>query len=103
MNISFTIDYTGTPDEDDILGAKLIVNQENARRAQQEPPETPLPDSTNAELKASYLEVLTNIVVNAHIDYARQSKQITRNQQVQNLWMNATEAQREAAITALGG
>ena len=101
--ITFTgIDFTGSPDDNDTAAAQLIVDNENARRAAQEPPETPLPDSTGAELKASYLTILLEIVTNAHASYSKQAaEQAAQSQDVKTLWQDATDSQRAAAVTAL--
>lgn len=93
--ITFTVDFTGTPDADDILAARHIVRlenerrtalntattAENARRAAQTPPLEPLPllpilpTATGAQLKASYLGILSSRnLTDAHLDYIRQAK-----------------------------
>lgn len=85
MNITFTpLDFTGTPDADDKLAANHIVfleNQritaENARRAELNPPESPLPllaTSPAVALKASYLGLLRSVIVSAHLSYIAQAK-----------------------------
>lgn len=82
--------------------ATYIVEAENERRAAADPPETPLPYATGAELKASYLAMLESIIDRAHASYQKQSatkKLETEN--VKTLWQTATEAQRAAAVAAL--
>lgn len=95
--ITFTLDFTGTPDADDILAARHIVRQENerralvnvgitaenVRRAAQTPPLDPLPllpilpTATGAQLKASYLGLLIpKNITEAHLDYIKQAKNV---------------------------
>lgn len=62
MTITFTVDFSGAPDADDMLAAKRLVRLENDRRAALVPPGTPLPTGSAAQLKASALTVvLTNL------------------------------------------
>jgi hypothetical protein len=91
-------------DADDFRAAQYIIDIENARRAALDPPETPLPDSTNAEVKASYESMLLEIIDKAHTSYKKQaSEQALANDNIKSLWESATDAERQAAITALGG
>jgi hypothetical protein len=100
--ITFSIDFTGTPDSTDVEAAKLIIQKENDRRAALDPPEAALPDGTGAELKTSYLSLLADIVANAHGSYANQAAaEKLKTQSVESLWASATDAQRTAAIAAL--
>ena len=102
--ITFTsLDFTGTPDDSDIQAAKMIINQENVRRAALETPETPLPMSTGAELKASYLELVLDKVTRIHASYAKQAAERSLTADAKQLWSDATQAQRDAAVVALGG
>ena len=67
-SITFTsLDFTGTPDEEDIRAAQLIVDLENevitaqnVVLAAEDPPGTPIPllGRTGAELKTNYLALL---------------------------------------------
>lgn len=73
--ITFTaLNYTGTPSNDDVMAARYIVGLENKRRAALVPPGTPLLVDTAANLKASYLSMLLEIVTNAHGSYIEQAK-----------------------------
>lgn len=76
MAVVFTIDYTGTPDSDDVLAARHIIHLENARRAALTPPGTPLTFANNAQLKASYLSTLLATVTSAHLSYIQQAKSV---------------------------
>jgi hypothetical protein len=90
--------------EKDADAAKLIVNQENARRAELDPPEDALPMSNTAELKASYEWCLEQTVLKAHESYQKQAAEaLSLEADAKQLWEDATNAQRQAAITALGG
>ena len=72
--ITFTsLTFTGTPDASDTLAAQFMVRLENARRALLDPPGTPLPSATGAQLKTSYLTVLLQIVTLAHESYIAQA------------------------------
>jgi hypothetical protein len=89
---------------DDFRAAKYIIDIENAKRAALDPPETPLPVGTNAEVKASYESMLLKIIDEAHNSYKKQaSEQALSNNNIKTLWESATDAERAAAITALGG
>lgn len=70
--LTFTVDWTGTPDAKDILAASLIVAAENQRRAALTPPLSPLPFGTNQEKSASYKTALAVIVAAAHASYIQQ-------------------------------
>ena len=91
-------------DADDFRAAQYIIDIENARRAALDPPETPLPVGTNAEVKASYESMLLEIIDRAHTSYKKQaSEQALANDNIKSLWESATDAERQAAISALGG
>ena len=91
-------------DVDDLRAAQHIVGLENERRAALDPPEAALPDSTNAELKASYESMLLSIIADAHASYKKQAAdKAASDQSLKDLWKAATDAERAAAITALGG
>lgn len=74
MNITLTVDFTGTPDQEDILAARHIVFSENQRRAALVPPLTALPTTPAAALRTSYLTVLTGIVQQQHADFIAHAK-----------------------------
>jgi len=74
MNVVFTLDYSGSPDPDDVLAARQIIFLENQRRAALTPPGTPLSTANAASIKASYLSILLATVTNAHLNYISQSK-----------------------------
>ena len=101
-------DFTGISfanvDASDIRAAKYIVDLENARRAAQDPPETPLPAGNNAEYGTSYETMLLVIIANAHESYKKQQAQAEeQSESLRDLWQIATDAERQAAIAALGG
>lgn len=66
MNITFSVGFTGTPDAEDQRAARHAIFTENTRRAALTPPGTPLPNSTAAEVRASYLSILTSQIANQH-------------------------------------
>lgn len=91
-------------DANDFRAAQYIIDIENARRAALDPPETPLPVGTNAEVIASYESILLEIIDKAHNSYKKQaSEQALSNNNIKFLWESATDAERAAAIAALGG
>jgi len=100
MNITFQIDYTGTPDEEDIRAATFAIDKTNEALAAADPPGTPWPKSTNVELKASYLSILEAKGQLTHASYEKQSSQIDL-ESAKISWDNATDAQRAAALSAL--
>lgn len=74
MNITFSIDFSGSPDSDDVLAGRHVIFLENQRRAALEPPGTPLPTATGANLRDSYLTVLLATITSAHLSYIQQAK-----------------------------
>lgn len=58
MNIVFTVDFTGTPDANDILAARKLIREENARRAALTPPLAALPSGNAAQIKSSALTIV---------------------------------------------
>lgn len=76
MNVVFTIDYTGTPDSDDVLAARHIVFVENRRRAALVPPGVVLPTGNAAQIKASYLSLLLELLTAQHLASIELSKSI---------------------------
>jgi hypothetical protein len=66
MNVVFTVTFSGTPDADDARSASQIVFIENQKREATSPPGTPLAVDTGANLKASYLSLLTAQVTAIH-------------------------------------
>ena len=101
---SFNVTLQSGETEKDADAARLIVTQENNRRAEASPPESALPMGTVGELKASYEICLEGIVLAAHVSYQKQAAEaLSLEQDAKQLWEDASNAQREAAITALGG
>lgn len=102
MAIELTVDFTGRPDGFDREAAIMCIEQENERLAALDPPQDPLPYETNAELKASYLAYLDDIITKAHESYKLQAaEKAERENNVRDLWKEATPAQRQAAVAAL--
>lgn len=91
---------TGTLDQADRRAMLYIVELENARRAAATPPGTPLPISTNTEIRTSYATVQSALLNSAHLSYVKQSDFVTL-QEIRGLWPNATDQQRAAAAAAL--
>lgn len=98
--LTFSVGATGTPNEFDVEAAAYVVAAENVKRVANS--QAPLPTSTNAELKASYLQILTQMVLDIHTRYAKQAaRQSEENEGLKDLWLNATQAARDAAKAAL--
>lgn len=74
MTVVFSIDFTGSPDADDLLAARHAIFLENRRRSQLVPPGTPLAFATPAQVKTSYLSILTTGLNARHLDYADAAK-----------------------------
>lgn len=74
MNVVFSLNFSGAPDNDDILAARHIIFLENQRRAALTPPGTPLSTADAASIKASYLTILLATVTAAHTSYIAQAK-----------------------------
>lgn len=73
--ITFTgLNFTGVADADDVRAAKHSVLQRNIELSRLDPPGSPLPLATNAELKASYLSILLEDVGRAHLGRIGASK-----------------------------
>ena len=66
MNIVPSVTFSGTPDADDVRAARQAIFIENRNRAALNPPGVALPSSTAAEVKASYLTILTAIITDLH-------------------------------------
>ena len=74
MNVVFTVTFTGIADADDIRTAKQTIYVENQRLAALPTPGTPLATATLADVKASYLSILTARVTADHINNIRLAK-----------------------------
>lgn len=72
--VVFTIDFTGVVDPDDLLAARHAIFLENRRRSQLVPPGAVLPFATPAQVKTSYLSILTTGLNARHLDYADAAK-----------------------------
>lgn len=84
------------------LAAKFIVDKENEKRAFNEPPSDPLPVTPWADLKASYLTVLTATIQSAHENYiVQQANDQARTDELDSRWLEGGEAERTAALAAL--
>ena len=84
------------------LAAKFIVDSENEKRAAQDPPVDPLPVTPFAELVPSYLAILEATLDRAHVNYIiQQATQQSATDQLDARWLQASEAERNAALTAL--
>lgn len=100
----FDATVTGTPTSFDLEAATMVVEEENARRTALDPPEDPLPTGTNIQLRDSYLTIIIARIEEIHANYVRTAALRDHEEKgVKDLWKNATPAQRQAAITALGG
>lgn len=76
MNVVFSIDYANSPDSDDVLAARHIVFLENRRRAALVPPGAVLPTGNAAQIKASYLSLLVELLTAQHIANTELAKSI---------------------------
>jgi len=84
------------------LAAKFIVDNENEKRAAQDPPVDPLLVTPWADLKASYLTVLTSTIQHAHENYIKQQADKQANEDQLSLrWLEGGEAERTAALAQL--
>lgn len=119
MNIVLSVTFAGTPDAADTAAARLIVAIENARITAENvrlaalvPPGTPLPllpVATPAQLKSSYLSLLTAAATQTHvynIDQASKSpglKQVFTDAEIQQIVNNlvARAAGGEATATII--
>ena len=101
---TFNVVLQNGESEKDADAAKLVVTQENNHRAEADPVEDALPMGTIGELKASYELCLEKIILDTHMNYQKQAAEaLSQSLDAKQLWEDATNAQREAAITALGG
>jgi len=93
--ITFTIDFTGTPDDEDKLAALYRVRKYNEKQLSLEPPGTTLPTTPPAQLKASYLQLFADTVQTAHLSYAKQAAEDLNNRftpaQLQSIKNNLTK------------
>ena len=95
-DITWSVDYSGTPNDFDINGAKSAIDKYNEER------QTPLPNSTGAEIKASYLILCDEVIDRWHDSNAREAANnfIKDNQIIQRLKL-ASDADRAAVLAAL--
>lgn len=103
LNFEVTITAPGGLTEADKLAAIDQIEKENVRRAALETPLPALPYGTLQELAASYETLASQILDNAHNDYVRQAAEDDLNElkaQLDSLWRDATDADRQAAIAA---
>ena len=103
----FPVDFNGTPDEQDIRGAKRIIRLENERRLTDvdengDPIDPPLSD-VGAELKTNYLYLLGLTVMRAHQSYVNiANTEIIRDPSRVEAYKNATDAVQDQIDTLLG-
>ena len=84
------------------LAAKFIVDTENEKRLAMEVPLPELPVTPWADLKASYLTVLTATLQSAHDSYIKQQGEAQAAEDELNVrWLEGGEAERTAALAAL--
>lgn len=95
-----SVSVTGTLDQADKRAMLLIISRENVRRASLTPPGTPLPISTNVEIRDSYKIVQGDLLIAAHLDYVKQSD-IATLADIRTLWEAASDTQRNAARAVL--
>ena len=82
------------------LAAKFVVEKENVRRSKVGLPL--LPVEPWAILKASYLSFLSDVIQQAHENYIKdQAVEQAKADQLSLRWLEAGEAERTAALTAL--
>jgi hypothetical protein len=98
-SITWSVDFTGTPDEVDLRAAEMIVDEENAWRAAQDPPVAALPFGIAAEKKSSSITVVAKRVTNQWNSYREAASEVKPD--VRQLWIDATDTQRAAALIAL--
>lgn len=84
------------------LAALFIVDNENAKRAELDPPVDPLPVTPWADLKASYLTVLGETLNRAHENYIKQqADKQAADDELNTRWLEGGESERTAALAAL--
>lgn len=97
MALAFTVDVSGSPAGNDIEAATFAVEAYNEANG------TTLATSPTATLAASYETVLAAALVAAHASYGKTAADNSLESQARQLWRDASDAERAAAITALGG
>ena len=98
----FTVSVSGLDSEGlhDALAAQFVVQKENARRAKVGLPLLPL-EPFDA-LKASYVLFLSSVVQQAHESYiGEQATEQAKADHLSKRWLEASDAERAAALTAL--
>ena len=83
MAITWSANFSGTPDDLDITAADLKIDEanaaitaENEQRAAQDPPLDPLPlfaNANNTEKAASYKTIMGNLMDSTHANYKQQA------------------------------
>lgn len=100
--LTLTASITGSPAGNDVEAATLAVNSHNTVHASDDG-FTPLGTSPLSTLARSYEAVLSSHLASAHASYGQQAADRSLEVSAKHLWRNATDAQRAAAIAALGG
>lgn len=84
------------------LAAKFIVDNENEKRLAADPPLPVLPVTPWADLKASYLTVLTATIQSAHLNYIKQqADKQAADDELDVRWLEGGESERAAALSSL--
>lgn len=97
----FTVSVAGLEEGGhDEVAAKFVVEKENSRRAKADRPL--LPVGTFVERKVSYVSLLSSLVQQAHENYiAEQATEQAKADNFASRWLEASDAEREAALAAL--
>ncbi len=68
-----SLDFTGTPDVTDKRAANAVIAQENLWRSRQQPAVDPLPNTTDAELKAGAIAAILHLVESVWVNKRQES------------------------------
>jgi len=103
--ITLAVNFSGTPDADDQRALRQLIFMENQRLAALIPPGTPLPSSTGAEAKSSYLSILTSQVTLIHSQNIVNAKSQAigsrfTNDQIQTIFANLIDQLNAGATPA---
>jgi hypothetical protein len=101
MALSLTTTVGGSPTQVDKRAALYAINQENNRRAAENPLGTPLAKSTNAQIAASYKTILDEVLTDVHSHNLNQANEAERSATA-TAYNNATD-EVQAQIRSLLG
>ena len=103
MALTITANATGTIDPNERRAIEMLTKIENARRAELDPPGTPLLVDTAANRKTAYEAILANLLAGMHASYIAQAGEAAPSvRQIKSALPGASDATLAQIATLLG-